>query len=193
MPLSTSLLRAGRRVTPLVSASRPITKQIALWAERMRGAVVDKAPRRNKDGRKTLHATHEHKEDGDKRWKGFWERTEVKDQQARSLEQWKCKVYEFVWAWQFRKHIRKKKIDNESKEERERMIKAMKMNDEKKIDENMKITKEILKKMTENKEAMKKKVDNEAMNKDKEATKKTMASKSKGKKKNKGKGRSKRE
>ena len=59
----------------------------------------------------------------------------------------------------------------------------------------MKNTKEILKKMTENKEVMKRKIDkdNEAMHKDKEAMKKTMASKSKGRKKNKGKCRSKRE
>ena len=68
-------------------------------------------------------------------------------------------------------------------------------NEERKIQENMKNTKEILRKMMENKKLKKKKVDkdNEAMNKNKEAMKKTMASKSKGKKKNKGKGRSKRE
>ena len=81
-------------------------------------------------------------------------------------------------------------IDSESKEERENMIKSMKINEEKKIDENMKTMKAVLKKMIENKELMKKKVD-----KDKEVARKTTASKSKSKskKKNKGKGRSKKE
>ena len=83
--------------------------------ERRRGALADKARRRSKGGRKTLHATHEHKEDGDEGWKGFWERMEVKDQQARSLKQWKCKVYEFVWVAQARKHIRRKKIDRKAR------------------------------------------------------------------------------
>ena len=52
--------------------------------ERRRGALADKAQRRNKDGRKTLCTTHEHKEDGDEGWKCFWERTDVKDQLASS-------------------------------------------------------------------------------------------------------------
>ena len=170
-------------------------------AERRSSALADKARRRSKDRKQNLHATHKHKEGGEEGWKGFWERTEVKDQQARSLEQWKCKVYEFVWVAQARKYIRRKKIDSgskeerermiigsESKEEREKMIKAMKINKEKKIDEKMKNMKAILKKMIENKKLMKKKVD-----KDKEAARKTTASKSKSKRQNKGKGRSKRE
>ena len=57
-------------------------------------------------------------------------------------------MYKFVWTAQTRTHIRKKKIDNESTEERERMIKAMKINEKKKIDESMKNMREILEKMT---------------------------------------------
>ena len=98
-------------------------------------------------------------------------------------------MYEFVWVAQARKHIRRKKIDSgskeerermiidsESKEEREKMIKAMKINEEKKIDEKMKNMKAILKKMIENKELMKMKAD-----KDKKVARQTTASKSKSK------------
>ena len=43
---------------------------------------------------------------------------DVKDQQARSIEQWRCKMYELVWVVQARKYIimKRKNMDGESEE-----------------------------------------------------------------------------
>ena len=92
-------------------------------------------------------------------------------------------MYQQVWDAQTQAYKRIRRNNNED-------TKVKKITDEK-----IRNTKAILRKMMENKKLRKNKVDkdNEAMNKDKEAMKKTMASKSKGKKKNEGKGRSKRE